>query len=131
MAEEATALAAAVYRLTDRFPSAERRTLGDQMRRAAVSVYANIAEGHGRASGADARRLFDIARASLRELEAHTAFARAVGFAPPTLHDEVARRTLWTARLLTALITSRTPSAPQPPSPGSPQTTAPPRPRPP
>ena len=110
--EEATALAGAVYRLTDRFPTAERRTLGDQMRRAAVSVYANIAEGHGRESTADARRFFDIARASLRELDAHAKFARSVGLGTPALAEEVTRRALWTVRLLTALITARPPIRP-------------------
>ena len=104
-AEEATVLARAVYRLTEALPAPERRTLGDQMRRAAVSVYANIAEGHGRRSGPDVARFYDIAWASLRELEAHTAFARDVGLAPPALADAVAQHARWTGRLLTALRT--------------------------
>ncbi len=108
-AEEATVLAQAVYRLTDAMPPAERRTLGDQMRRAAVSVYANIAEGHGRRSGPDAARFYDIAWASLLELEAHAGFARAVGLAAPAHADAVAQHARWTGRLLTALRTAQRP----------------------
>ena len=64
-----------VYRLSRRLPSAERFGLADQMRRAAVSVPANIAEGRGRDHRADYLRFLAIARGSLMELDTHLEIA--------------------------------------------------------
>jgi len=48
--QEGVDLVVNIYRLTKKLPLTERYALADQMQRAAVSVPANIAEGHGRAS---------------------------------------------------------------------------------
>lgn len=61
-------LAKAVYRGSQRMPESERFGLTNQMRRAAVSVPSNIAEGYARQSTADDIRRLRIARASLAEL---------------------------------------------------------------
>jgi four helix bundle protein len=62
-------LAAEIYALTTRFPVAERYGLSAQMRRAAVSVSANLAEGCGRMGDTELRRFVRISLGSLSELE--------------------------------------------------------------
>jgi four helix bundle protein len=68
-------LAVVTYRLTETFPTMERYGLTTQMRRAAVSIMSNIAEGTGRASDAQLRHFLQIARGSLHELECQAILA--------------------------------------------------------
>jgi four helix bundle protein len=67
--QRAQALTVAVYRLTERFPPSERFSLTVQMRRAALSVPSNLAEGCGRRSDLELRRYIRISQGSLAELE--------------------------------------------------------------
>ena len=67
--QKADDLVVAVYKATEHFPPAECFGLTSQMRRAAVSVAANIAEGSGRETLADFRHFLHIARGSLQEVE--------------------------------------------------------------
>ena len=62
-------LAEQVYRLTDGFPKSEQFGLTSQLRRAAVSIPANIAEGYGRSSNKNLANFVRIARGSLAEAE--------------------------------------------------------------
>jgi four helix bundle protein len=62
-------LVSSVYKLTGTFPSAERYGLTSQMRRAAVSISANLAEGCGRMGDVELRRFVRISLGSLSELE--------------------------------------------------------------
>jgi len=80
VAQRATALAVDVYRLTDTFPAAERFGLSGQMRRAAVSIGSNIAEGCGRPGNRDFLRFLYIARASATELAFQNLLAAELGF---------------------------------------------------
>jgi four helix bundle protein len=77
--EPARAVVLQTYRLTSDLPDTERYGLQSQMRRAAVSVVANIVEGHGRGTDGDFERHLRIASGSLAELEALLGIARDLG----------------------------------------------------
>jgi|UniRef100_Q07NM4 four helix bundle protein len=64
-------LAERVYRLTAKFPKDEIYGMTSQIRRAAVSIAANIAEGHGREHSGSFIQFLRIAQGSLKELETH------------------------------------------------------------
>lgn len=78
-------LAGEAYALTARFPRTEVFGLTSQIRRAAVSVPSNIAEGHGRLSDRGFEVFLGHARGSLFELETQAELAAKLGFAE---HDE-------------------------------------------
>jgi len=74
-------LALLAYRMTASFPADERFALTSQTRRSASSVPANIAEGSGRFSQREFRRLLSIAAGSASELQYHLELARDLGYA--------------------------------------------------
>ena len=74
-----------VYRLSKPFPKDELYGLTAQLRRAAVSVPSNIAEGFKRRSLSDKARIFNIAQASLAEASYHLILARDLEYADSTL----------------------------------------------
>jgi len=67
--QKAHRLTLKVYRLTSDLPDSERFGLTSQLRRAAASIGANIAEGCGRSTRADLRRFLSIASGSASELQ--------------------------------------------------------------
>ncbi len=69
-----------VYKIIKLLPSDERYALGDQMRRAAVSIASNIAEGQGRYSSKDFCHFLAIANGSTAELETQLLVAERVGY---------------------------------------------------
>jgi four helix bundle protein len=70
----------AVYELTGRFPKEETYGLSIQMRRAAVSIPANIAEGFRKRGKADKARFFNIAQGSLEESRYYLILAQDLGY---------------------------------------------------
>ncbi len=71
-------VASDVYRLTEAVPSRERFGLAKELRRSAISIGSNIAEGRGRRTGSEFGRFVDIALGSARELEFQYELARRV-----------------------------------------------------
>jgi four helix bundle protein len=78
-------LTVAVYRLTQHFPREEVFGLTSQLRRSAVSVPSNIAEGHGRMNPREFKHFLLIARASNCELQTQLELSGALGFADSEL----------------------------------------------
>ena len=70
----------AIYRLTESFPDREKYGLAHQMRRAAVSIPANIAEGFGKRSKAEKSRFLNIAEGSLEECRYYLILAHDLGY---------------------------------------------------
>jgi four helix bundle protein len=77
---EAVALVVSIYRLTAEFPAEERYDLTRQIRRAAVSVASNIAEGEGRRGHRDHARFVLNARGSLYEVRTQLVISRELGY---------------------------------------------------
>jgi len=86
--QRAIQLSVAIYRLTKDFPREELYGLSSQIRRAAVSVPSNIAEGHGRLGTGEYRQFLGFARGSNFELQTQIEIARALGFGDSKLLDE-------------------------------------------
>ena len=78
--QQAIDLVEHVYAETAKFPRDELFALTSQMRRAAVSVPANIAEGAARSGTKELVRFLSIASASLSELDTHVEIARRLGY---------------------------------------------------
>jgi four helix bundle protein len=93
-----------VYKATAEFPEHERFGLTSQLRRAAVSVSSNIAEGYGRASTSDYLRFLRIARGSLFEIDTQLMFAVRLGYMSESSHGEALERCRESGRVLAGLI---------------------------
>ena len=100
--QEGMALAKEVYAATSSFPKEEMYWLTSQMRRAAVSVPSNIAEGAARGSKKEFLQFLNIARGSLMELETQILLARDLGFTAS--YDRLLERSNKTYALLNGLM---------------------------
>jgi four helix bundle protein len=82
--QESMALAESCYRLTRGFPREETFGMSSQIRRAAASVPANVAEGYGRENTRTFVQYLRIAQGSLKEVETHLLLAQRVGLVAQT-----------------------------------------------
>jgi four helix bundle protein len=94
----------AIYQGTRKFPREEIYGLTSQMRRAAASIAANIAEGCGRRSDAELHRFLQIARGSASELEYHLLLARDLHFVSDAEFRQVEPQIVEVQRMLTSLV---------------------------
>ncbi len=97
-------LAAEVHRLTSVFPRDEQFGLTSQIRRAATSVPANIAEGHARKQRREFRRFVCMAMSSLAELDTHFEVALRFGHLPPEQRAALLAKTDELGRMLHGLL---------------------------
>jgi len=104
--QKAMELVTEVYRATGTFPKEELYGLTSQLRRAAVSVPSNIAEGQGRQSTGEFRQFLGQARGSLLELETQLMIGRSLAFLPPKKAEELLASTAELGRILNGLMQS-------------------------
>jgi len=102
--EKAHTLTLAIYGATCAFPKEELYGLTSQLRRAAASIGANIAEGSGRRTEGEICRFLQIARGSASELEYHVLLARDLRFLTDADFVKLTKQADEVQRMLTALI---------------------------
>jgi four helix bundle protein len=105
---KAVQLCEGVYAATQCFPPVERFGLALQMRRAAVSIPSNLAEGYGRGSRRDYRQFACIARGSAAELETQLIIAGRLGFLPSPADNDLLAAVREILRMLDGLVGSLT-----------------------
>ena len=100
--EKSHSLALAIYEATANFPKSELYGLTSQVRRSAVSIPANIAEGCGRGGNAELARFLRIAMGSASELEYHVVLARDLALLTAADADGLARQITEIKKMLTS-----------------------------
>jgi four helix bundle protein len=104
--QRAMQLAERCYRTTNEFPRHETYGMTAQIRRAAVSVPANIAEGYGRDQTGAFVQFLRIAQGSTRELETHLILSRRIGLLGPEIQDGLLEECETISKMLRSLIRS-------------------------
>ena len=104
--QKAMDLVEMVYKMTYQFPTDEKFGLISQIRRAAVSVPSNIAEGQGRWSDAEFHRFLAIAHGSLREIETQAMIAKRLSYIAPPQLDSFLNLSTEVGRLINGLANS-------------------------
>src|SRR5580658_3092150 len=101
--QEADKLTLEVYKLTTRFPGAEKYGIVSQLRRSSSAVPANIAEGFGRATTRQLMRCLQIARGELEETRYFVLLSRDLGYLTTQDYESVGEQCSSVARLINAL----------------------------
>ena len=104
--QKGMALVAAIYDATEGFPGHEQFGLVSQLRRAAVSVPSNIAEGKAHYSNPDFVRFLRHARGSLAEIETQVLIAQERQYVPATAASKLTQKLDELGRILSGLINS-------------------------
>jgi four helix bundle protein len=104
--KKSMALVLNVYRCTQGFPRIETYGLTSHLRRAAVSIPSNIAEGQARLSTGEFRQFLGHARGSLVEVETQVLIAQELGYLEQTQSDLLLKDTAEVGRILNGLLAS-------------------------
>ena len=104
--EKSHKLTLELYKLSRGFPKDEIYGLTSQMRRAAVSIGANLAEGCGRRTGAELARFIRIAMGSASELDYHLLLCRDFEFISTDQYDKSSKELIRIRKMLFGLLTS-------------------------
>jgi four helix bundle protein len=99
-------LTVAVYGLTKEFPQEERYGLTSQIRRSAVSIPSNIAEGQGRLNAREFKQFLGIAKGSNFEVQTQLELAKALNMGNPDQIDEAAQLSHEIGKMIHALVES-------------------------
>lgn len=99
-------LVLAIYKITSKFPKSETYSLCDQMRRSAVSVTSNLAEGFSRRTAKEKVQFYHTALGSLTELQNQLLIARDLAYFEKDKFDCLARNTVEVSKLTNGLIKS-------------------------
>jgi four helix bundle protein len=94
----------AIYKFTSSFPESERFGLTNQLRRAAVSVASNIAEGYGRSTRGEYIQFLGHARGSICEIQTQIVIATELHFGEPKAGKAAEQLTNEVSRMLVALM---------------------------
>lgn len=104
--QKAMDLVTDVYAVTEDFPKREVYSLTDQIRRAAVSIPSNIAEGQAHFNNREFRHFLRHSRGSLAELETQLLVAQRVGYIPEAASERLLEQIAEVGRILNGLIAS-------------------------
>ena len=104
--KQAHGLALKVYHVAGEFPAEERYRLADQLCRCAISVAANIVEGHARHTTREYLQFLYTARGSAEEARYHLLLARELGYLKDGKYQELDSQYSQLSRMLNALISS-------------------------
>jgi four helix bundle protein len=102
--QKSMSLVTAVYRATEKFPRQEVFGLVSQMRRCAVSVPSNIAEGYGRYAEKELARFLHVSIGSLYELQTQLEIARNLEFVGQEQYEELNESTREVDRLMSSFL---------------------------
>ena len=102
--QEGMNLAEACYSLTRQFPKEELYGMTSQIRRASVSISANVSEGYGRKSRKEYIHFLYVAQGSLKEVETHLLLSQRVQLASETAIDPILTQCESVGKLLRGLI---------------------------
>ena len=102
--QEAHKLVLLVYKATEHFPSSEAFALTNQLRRAAVSITSNTAEGFSRRSSKEKAQFYSTALGSLTEIQNQILIGRDVGYIQNDSFDTLASQSIVVSKLINGLL---------------------------